>query len=137
MDREKKLALPAVGACSLLVIFTVLCLTVLALLSIASVQADERLSATVEEGVQAYYRADADAERILARLRSGELPEDVCREGAVYSYSCAISEDRCLAVQVAVEGETYEILRWQAISTTQWQVSEDLPVWDGDGRSEK
>ena len=137
MDKDIRMSTPMVGGSSLLVIFAVLCLTVLALLSIASVQADERLSASVEEGVQAYYRADADAERILARLRSGELPEGVCREGAVYSYSCAISEDRCLAVQVAVEGETYEILRWQAISTTQWQASEDLPVWHGDGRTEK
>lgn len=137
MDREKKLAPPAVGVCSLLVIFAVLCLTVLALVSVASVQADERLAAIAEEGAQAYYRADVEAERILARLRCGELPEGVCLEGDVYSYSCAISEDRCLAVQVVVEGEAYKILRWQAISTAQWQASEDLPVWNGDGRTEK
>ena len=44
---------PAVGGSSLLVIFSVLCLTVFALLSVSTVQADRRLAEASAEGVQA------------------------------------------------------------------------------------
>ena len=64
-----KHAPPAVGGSSLLVIFSVLCLTVFALLSLSTVQASGRLSSTSAQAVAAYYQADSQAEAILARLR--------------------------------------------------------------------
>ena len=44
MGNEKRALPPAVGGSSLLTVFAVLCLTVFALLSLATVQADARLS---------------------------------------------------------------------------------------------
>ena len=44
MNDKQKVTLPAIGGSSLLVIFAVLCLTVFALLSLSTVQADNRLS---------------------------------------------------------------------------------------------
>ena len=60
---------PVVGASSLLVIFAVLCLTIFALLSVSTVQADGRLSDHAAKAVVNYYEADAKAEEILAKAR--------------------------------------------------------------------
>ncbi|MEM5780832.1 MAG: hypothetical protein AAGU02_06760 [Lawsonibacter sp.] len=122
---------PAVGSSSLLVIFAVLCLTVFALLSLSSVQANGRLGDASAQAVSDYYRADAQAESILALLRQGRLPDSVTVEGAVYSYSCPISETQDLTVEVYLAGADYTILRWQAVSTAHWQPDGGAHVWDG------
>ena len=124
---------PIVGASSLLVIFSVLCLTIFALLSISTVQADGRLSDHAAKAVTGYYEADTQAEKILARLRAGEIPEGVSREGNLYTYTCTVSDTQVLAVQVAVEGDNYTILRWQVISNVRWEADDKRLVWDGQG----
>ena len=133
---EKRFSAPVVGGSSLLVIFAVLCLTVFALLGLSTVQADGRLSDASAEAVSAYYAADCQAEAILARLRAGELPEGVeetvTPEGRTCAYTCPISDTRTLAVEVRLEGANYDILRWQAVSTADWEPDETLDLWDGD-----
>ncbi len=122
---------PVVGGSSLLVIFAVLCLTVFALLSLSSVQANGRLGDAAAQAVTDYYRADAQAESILAQLRQGLLPDGVTVEDAVYSYSCPISETQDLTVAVYLAGTDYTILHWQSVSTAQWQPDDGAHVWDG------
>jgi len=133
---EKRFSAPIVGGSSLLVIFAVLCLTVFALLGLSTVQADGRLSEASAEAVSAYYAADCQAEAILARLRDGELPEGVeetvTPEGRTCAYTCPISGTQTLAVEVRLEGASYTVLRWQAVSTADWAADEALDLWDGD-----
>ena len=124
MDEQRRFSPPAVGGSSLLVIFAVLCLTVFALLGLATVQANSRLSDASAQTVSGYYAADCQAETILAQLRSGTVPEGVSVRGDVYSYTCPISE-------VRVDESAYTVLCWQAVSTADWQAEEDLEVWDG------
>ena len=131
--REKSTrSLPAVGLSSLLVIFAVLCLTVFALLSVSTVSAHQRLAQSSRQAVTGYYRADSQAEKILSQLRSGEIPQGVTQEGNQFTYSCPISDTQTLAVCVEVEGQQYQILRWQAISTQDWEAEDKLPVWNGE-----
>ena len=130
--KKDNLSLPAVGLSSLLVIFAVLCLTVFTLLSVSTVSAHKRLAQSSRQTIIGYYQADSQAEEILARLRSGEVPQGVTREGDQYTYSCPISDTQTLAVRVEVAGGTYQILRWQAISTEDWEAEDKLPVWDGE-----
>lgn len=130
MSKEKT-RLPAVGGSSLLVIFGVLCLTVFALLSVSSVQAQQRLGDASRAAVTGYYAADCQAEELLAALRRGEIPQGVTCEGDIYSYACPISPTQTLAVEVRVNGEDYTVLRWQAVATEQWQADDRRPVWDG------
>ena len=132
MTEKRPFALPVVGISSLLVIFAVLCLTVFALLSISTVQAHERLRENNATAVEGYYAADCAAEEILARLRSGEVPAGVAEYDGVYAYTCTISETQALAVEVAVDGTDYTILRWQAVSTAHWQADDSLPVWNAE-----
>ena len=119
------------GISSLLTVFAVLCLTVFAVLSVSTVQAHQRLSEKSIAADQSYHRADAAAHEMLAKLRNGEQPEGVTREGDVYEYCCVISQTQTLAVRVRVVERSYEILRWQAISTADWETEDRLPVWQG------
>ena len=129
MNKRHEQQLPVIGGSSLLVIFAVLCLTVFALLGFSTVQADKRLNDISIQAVSDYYAADCAAEAILARLRSGQLPEGVSQEGNIYTYSCTISPTQEL--QVEVRGGDWEILRWQAVSTIRWKENTDLELWDG------
>lgn len=122
---------PAVGGSSLLVIFIVLCLTVFAVLSLSSVQADGRLSTASAEAVQAFYEADCKAEEILAQLRQGIVPEGVTVSEDRYCYECPVTDTQKLVVEAEVTGEDYRILRWQTESTHSWQEEESLNLWDG------
>lgn len=131
MNERQRFSPPAVGGSSLLVIFAVLCLTVFAMLALSTVQANGRLSDASAEAVTAYYAADAQAEAILAQLRAGQVPEDVTVTGEIYTYTCPISDTQALEVEVRVSGTDYEVLRWQSVSTADWQADECLHVWDG------
>lgn len=131
MDK-RSLRFPPVGGSSLLVIFAVLCLTIFALLSLTTAQAGSRLSAQSAEAVSAYYEADCQAEEILARLRAGERPDGVTEAGGICSYTCAISDTQALEVSVRLNGDNYTILRWQAVSTVDWQPDTSLNLWDGE-----
>lgn len=133
MQDKGRMPMPAVGGSSLLVIFAVLCLTVFALLSLSTVQAGGRLSDHAAQAVLDYYQADSEAEQILACLRRGEVPDGVEDVGdGLYRYACPISDTQTLQVEVRLQGADYTVLRWQAVSTADWQAEEDLKVWDGE-----
>ena len=128
---SKREAPPAVGGSSLLVIFAVLCLTIFALLSLSTVQADRRMAEASYQAVQGYYEADTEAELILANLRSGNLPDNVTKKDNLYSYTCQVSETQALEVEVQITEDSYRGLRWQLVSTTEWEADDGLDVWDG------
>ena len=109
---------PVVGGTSLLVMFAVLCLITFAVLSLSTVKAGDRLGEASAEAVMEYYAADYEAERILAQLRSGILPDGVVFEGDVYGYSCPVSETQRLQVSVQKVGEDWKVLRWMVV--TEW-----------------
>ena len=133
MKKRNAMPMPITGGSSLLVIFAVLCLTVFALLALSTVQANGRLSQTTAQSVTDYYEADCQAEEIFAQLRQGEVPLEVTVSGSVYAYTCAISENQDLQVEVERTETGWKVLRWQAVSVTQWS-EEDRPmeVWDGE-----
>lgn len=131
-DRNRKrFSPPPVGGISLLVVFAVLCLTVFALLSLSTVQADVRLADASVKAVSDYYSADRQAQEILARLRAGELPEEVTIDGDVYGYTCAVSPTRDLKVEVQLHGSGYTVLSWQVVPVGEWEIDEGLDLWDG------
>lgn len=133
MKKKEPVSFPGVGLSSLLVIFAVLCLAVFSLLAVSTARADERLSGQYKAAVLGYYQAEREADTLIARLRSGDIPQGISCENGVYAFRCPISDTQALEVAVRLEGGDYEILRWQTVSVTQWQAEEKLPVWDGQG----
>lgn len=132
MDKRRRFSLPVVGGSSLLVVFAVLCLTVFALLSVGTVQADRRLSDASAQAVSDFYAADLKAEQLFARLRAGEVPEGVEVEGETFRYACGISDTQMLCVTVQRSREGWNVLQWQTVSTADWEDDDTLPVWDGE-----
>lgn len=130
MRKQEKNAIPAVGGSSLLVVFAVLCMTVFAMMSLSTVQAQQRLAEAGARSVSAYYDADLEAERIFARLRAGQLPEGVAREGDIYRYTCPVSAHQVLAVEVRQTREGWEVLHWQTVAQP-IENDDSLPVWGG------
>ena len=133
MKRRESAA--AVGAGMLLVSFAVLCLVAFAALCLSSAGAEDRLSRASAETLLARREADAEAEAILARLRTGEVPEGVRQENDVYDYTVPIAPDRELQVSVRRAGEEYTVLSWREVPTGDWQADERLTLWDGEGGS--
>jgi len=135
-EREKSdFSPPAVGGSSLLVVFAVLCLTVFALLSLATVRADGRLSDASAQSVLDYYAADCAAQEILARIRSGEEPEGVTfwGSGPLHAgYACPISDTQELQVEVLFTDADYVVLRWQAAPIGTVEYDDSLHLWDGE-----
>lgn len=145
VKREKSaFSPPALGGSSLLTVFAVLCLTVFALLSLSTVRADLRLAQRSRQAVQDYYAADAQAQEVLARLRTGApLPEGVSVETVsvdyadhgeeIHSYAVPISDTQELQVEVRIDtADDYEVLRWQVVNTGEWTSDGGLEIWDGD-----
>ena len=100
--RKERISAPAVGGSSLLVIFAVLCLTVFALLSLSTVQAEKRMADAAAEAVADYYAADLQAQEVFARLRTGETVGGVLVDGNRYHYSCSISKHQVLEVTLDI-----------------------------------
>ena len=131
MSKRRRTSAPVVGGSSLLVFFAVLCLTVFALLSLSTVQADQSLSEQSAQAVGEYYAADLQAEALFARIRAGECPDQVTEENGVYTYACTISDTQELRVMLKQEEAGWTVVQWQAVSTVHWQEDDLLPVWDG------
>ena len=131
MKKKQQSQTSVVGGSSLMVIFSVLCVVIFALMSLTSATGDTRLNERSMEAVRGYFDADSEAEEILASLRQGIVPEGVRLEDGIYCYACPISETQVLQVEVMTDGTEYQILRWQAASAEEWTPDEHITVWDG------
>ena len=131
MNDKERFSPPTTGGISLLVVFAVLCLTVFALMSLSTVQADSRLTDASLLAVEDYYAADCEAWRILALLLEGEIPEGVTEDNGIYAYTCPISDTQDLKIEVCLAGKDYTILRWQAVPNREEREAEGPELWDG------
>ena len=130
MRKQEHFSPATVGGSSLLVIFAVLCLTVFALLSLSSVQAERRLADAATQAVVDYHEADLRAEEILARLRSGEQIPDLQEKDGTYEFEVPISGRQTLTVTLERQGDEWNVLRWQAV-TAEEVLEESLDIWKG------
>lgn len=132
MKQTSQRSLPVVGAGSLLAAFAVLCLTVFAMLSISTVQAEQRRADAVVQMVEKYYAADVKAEVLFAWLRNGEMAESISCKDGLYTYECEITENQSLYVELTNTSDGWQVLCWQTISREPEADTENLPVWRGE-----
>ena len=99
-------------------------------------KAGETLTEAERKAGEILAEAGRQAEEILARLRGGELPENVVKrhgpDGDTYFYNCPVSDTQLLEVEVRLQGADWTVLRWQTVSTADWQAEDTLDLWDGD-----
>lgn len=130
MKRTGYVPVPAVGGSSLLVIFGVLCLTVLALLSLNTALAEKRISESYAQGTREWYAADLQAQEVYARLRAGETVPGVSCTGDQYQYSLPVSRHRKLQVILRKNSGGWEVISWQTVAYPESGDS-TLPVYQG------
>lgn len=131
---------PLAGAGSLIIIFTVLCLITFTVLAMSSVQADARMLDGLEQSISARQDAENQAQAILARLRSGDIPpavtrlstgdDDIGPEWTRWSYVIPVSDKINLSCRVLTGPENqYKIEKWAIESTQPWAGDDNLPVF--------
>jgi len=148
-QRQERSPMMVTGLSSLLAVFAVLCLTIFAVLSVSTVRADMRLAEEMTEAALSFYRAESQAEEVLAHLRQGTDSEKIFEltgirvegENREFSWTCPVSAAQELRAEVSLaagagRGMDYEILKWQLVSTADWQADDSLHVWEGPAEEE-
>ena len=139
------------GYLSLVMIFVVLCLTMLAALSLSAAESERKYSEKSAEYTKAYYKADTRAKYTLAQIAEtvrnytdysdfmllGELDaiEGVSYEsrpdGIDISWTTEINDRQSICSEIRITGAGLDIISWRTIQGT---VPEETPlnVWDGE-----
>lgn len=133
------------GGASLVLIFSVLCLAIFAVLALASANRERALTDRLKVSTDAYYAADSRAVEIEVKLREalarGETPSEidgvpVAAQNDTYAYACPIDERRSLAVVLRASRNRLPFLlqplQWCETDTADWTPREELDVWKGD-----
>ncbi len=129
--KRRRTSIPIAGGSSLLVIFTVLCLTVFAVLNLSTVLSKKGMSDKAAASVKEYYEAECKAEEIIAGLREGNVPGFVKKRGSIYSFECPINDEKKLDVKVKIESEdSIKVLSFKETSIALWENDENLVLWD-------
>jgi len=149
MANEKKTAGVNVGGASIIMVFSVLCLTVFAVLTLVSANAESTLAKKSSAVVSNYYVADANATETLAKVYEivdeqsslqdinvkVALLKDVSTKeeaGLLYiSYFENIDDSQKLTVKLSTDGKKVDVLSWKVESTAEWEPDNGLDVWQG------
>ena len=134
-----------VGTISLVMIFAVLCLTVFAMLTLSSSNAEKILADRSSAFVKSYYEADSFATKIRAAIfdsyKRGVFPEsldsieidyELSGDVIIASYTCEVNEVQELLVRLKLEGGIDTVLEWKVGYSQNWEFDDSITVWDGD-----
>ena len=133
-----------VGSASVILVFSVLCLTVFSLITYLVSGNDKALVDAEARLITGYYEADTLAERILAGIiGAGDIPEAMFGVGieaghdyetgaATASYLCPVSDSKALYVKLIAQDNSYRVLSWKMVDTDEWEFDGSLNVWTED-----
>lgn len=122
-----------IGPVSILVLIIILCLAVMAVLTLITAEAEESITLRQEESTTALYENEAEAQRFLAQLdgalaRSSnvqaaldtlDLPEGSTYEQGILEVPFVQDNGRRLDIELSFpSAHDYEIIAWRA--TTEW-----------------
>jgi len=140
-----------VGTVSLVLIFAVLCLTVFAVLTLSTANAEKTMANRTADFITSYYNADTNATIITAHIlesyRSGNFPEEGDIDASFFgvpltakqndsdilyvSFIYKVNDVLNLSVKLRLSEEREMVLEWRLVSSLDWEVDDTLPVWDG------
>lgn len=116
MNRIFKMSV-GIGGPSIIMIFVILCLTTLGCLSLVAAKADWKLTKKSADALTAYYKADSQAEEIIAAvdadIKAGQRPEAT-------TFTIPVSDKQSLILELAQKGSSYKILSQKLITVKQW-----------------
>ncbi len=111
-----------VGLCSLLMIFTCLCLTIFVTLSYLQAKRNLNDSNKIVDSITDYYEADNKASQLVLDLKDNYNDESFLNENnieynnGVYCFSMAISNNKYLDVELSFDQDKLIVYKWQEVS---------------------
>ena len=132
-----------IGSSSIVLVFSVLCLAIFAVISLMPAMTEQTLIERELELVRSFYAADTLAEKVLAEILSAdEVPEsfmgieifgywDFDLMAEVVDFSIPITDYREVYVTVIIEDDSYKILNWYIRNVAEWETETFLNVWQG------
>jgi hypothetical protein len=134
-----------IGSASIVLVFSVLCLTIFAIITYSSALADSALAEVEARLVRQYYEADKLANLIFAELLEADFIPDRIHDVEIISgwdwdlaidfvsFSLEVSDKREMYVVLGVYNETMDILTWRMRDIGGvWEADESLNLFDGD-----
>ena len=132
----------SIGGATIVMIFSVLCLTIFSVLSLITAKNDLTLSQKAAASVSDYYKADSRAVEIMDMLAAsydgeyrapGDVEVDIQYDfsTAVLSYSVPVNENLNLSVLLFAEGKDMSVILWELTDSGAWTADESINVWDG------
>lgn len=131
-----------VGSATLVMIFSVLCLTIFAVLSVVTAGNAWTLAEKSADSVTAYYEADTKAIAIYDDLTANydgtfTLPTD-CTAQVEWvdgterlNYWVPMDDNQVIWVQLYPVGDTLVIARWEVEYQGDWNADQTLNLWGG------
>lgn len=149
--KERKPAGIGSGYLSIMMIFVVLCLTMLAALSYSTASSENKYSEKSAEYTKSYYAADLEAKRTLAAVDgvvSGyddyadfmltaeldgmeNIEYETVFDGIDVSWSTPINQSQSIFSRVRFSGGSFEIISWRTGSAAEAE-EKPLNVWSGE-----
>ena len=142
---KQKIRGVGVGTISLIMIFSVLCLTIFAMLTLSTANAERVLSERTSSFVKGYYEADSEATTIRAALiesySTGVLPDIVAGVEIVYervnggveaSFVCEVNNVQHLIVKLFLGTAGDSVLEWRTGNSGGWMFDDSLTLFDQD-----
>ena len=136
--RRSQKTIISTGTTSIVLIFVMLSMLTFSVLSLASAQADLRLSRKSAQRTADYYAAENAANDVLLALMDAaeDGPEaladcaaaaDVTVTDGAYAYQVPLGEEQILAVEAALEDDGgCRILSWRVESRYDWNADDTL-----------
>ena len=127
-----------IGSASIIMLFAVLCLTVLAALSLLSANSQYSLAERSAEVTRAYYAAEVKAAQMYDLVKNGDLSSVSLYEQngeTLYSYTVDIDEFQSFSVLIAIEDGTTQIRSWKIVEAGNWTPDDFFDLWTGETES--
>lgn len=150
MANERKTAGVNIGGASIIMVFSVLCLTIFSVLTLVSANAESSLANKSAKVVTDFYKADELATEKLAsvyqivdeqdslqnvKANIEKISKDILineKNGMLYiSYFETIDDSQQLAVVLRVDRKKVDIVNWKVENTGEWEPDNSLELWQG------
>lgn len=150
MANERKTAGVNIGGASIIMVFSVLCLTIFAVLTLVSANAESTLAKKSVASVKSFYSADEAASNTLSKIYdiadkesdlqaikaqvtslSDTIKVEEQNGQLIITYTEKIDDGQNLTAKISTDGNAVKVLSWKVQSTAEWKPDNDFNVWQG------
>ena len=141
-QNERKSSGINIGSASIIMVFSVLCLTIFAVLTFITANNEYKLAVKSSDAVKTYYEADT-----RAVITEGKIRENIANgktdaiegvtvndqaDGRHYTYAQTMDDNQELQVELLYAGGELKTLKWELVNVAEWSPDVGIQLWDGE-----